>query len=96
METWETTRRRGGGWVVPLVLVLILVVLAVLLVVWFVRTQNATRPPRHRSDGGGSPREALDMRLVSGDISEEEYRRVRAALSDTPPPGNTQTPATPV
>ena len=35
---------------------------------------------------GGSARELLNRRLVSGEITEDDYRRLRAALSDTPAP----------
>ncbi len=83
----------GGGWVAPVILVLVLVVLAAVLVVWLVRNPRAHAGPSLHRDAGGSARELLDRRLVSGEISEEDYRRLRAALSDAPPPG--QSPAAP-
>jgi uncharacterized membrane protein len=75
----------GGDWVFMIAMVL-LVVLAILAVVWFLHNQG-TKGPAAPSDMTSSPRDLLDRRLVSGDITEDEYRRLRAALSDTHEPG---------
>ncbi len=75
-----------GGWIFPAVLMLLLIVLVVVAVVWFARNQTGKVAPRYPSGEGGSPREVLDRRLVSGEIGEEEYRRLRALLSDAAPP----------
>ena len=78
-----------GGWIFGSVMMVLLVALVVIAVVWLVRWSAATGAPSANSEaGGGSPRDMLDRRLASGEIDEEEYRRVRAALSDarTPTP----------
>jgi uncharacterized membrane protein len=36
--------------------------------------------------GGESAREVFDRRFASGEIDDEEYRRLRAALSNAPAP----------
>ncbi len=76
----------GGGWILPAVLMVLLIVLVVIAVVWLARNQTAKVAPRLASGEGGSARDVLDRRLVSGDLEEDEYRRLRAVLSDTPPP----------
>jgi uncharacterized membrane protein len=74
-----------GGWILPTVIMVLLAALVVVAIVWFVRNQRPGAPPR--PDGGAvSARELLDRRLVSGEIGEDEYRRLRTALSETPPP----------
>jgi uncharacterized membrane protein len=84
----------GSGWIVGVVVMLLLIVLAVVAVAWLLRNHTAGVPPRHGTVEGGSARDLLDRRLVSGEIGEDEYRRLRAALSDTPPPS--QPPDQPV
>jgi uncharacterized membrane protein len=70
------------------VAILLLVALAVATMVWLSRNQSARIPPRlDRGGEGGSARDLLDRRLVTGEISEDEYRRLRNALSETPAPG---------
>jgi uncharacterized membrane protein len=76
----------GGGWIVGVAMMSLLIVLAVIAIVWLVRNQASGAAARHAAVEGGSARDLLDRRLVSGEIDEEQYRRLRAALSDTPPP----------
>jgi uncharacterized membrane protein len=76
----------GGGWILPAALMVLLIVLVVVAVVWLARNQTAKVAPVLASGEGGSAREVLDRRLVSGEIGEDEYRRLRAVLSDAPPP----------
>jgi uncharacterized membrane protein len=76
----------GGGWVFPAIFILVLIVLAVVGIVWLARSRTANVAPGHASRSEGSARDVLDRRLVSGEIGEEEYRRLRAVLSDAPPP----------
>jgi uncharacterized membrane protein len=76
----------AGGWTVSIFVSLLLVVVVVLAIVWLVRSQNAEALTRHRRDEGGSPRERLDRRLVSGEIDEDEYQRLCKAISEAPAP----------
>ena len=69
------------------VLTVALIAFAVIAVVWLVRRSAAssTHPAtRHGDSGSGSAREVLDRRLALGEIDEDEYGRLRAALSDAP------------
>ncbi len=65
----------AGGWILSVVVTSLLIALVVAAIVWFVRNQGGGVTPRHRSDEGGSARELLDRRLVSGEIGEDEYQR---------------------
>lgn len=76
----------AGGWTLSIFVSLLLVVLVVLAIVWLVHTQNAGASTRQRLDEGGSPRELLDRRLVSGEIGENEYQRLGKAISEAPTP----------
>lgn len=77
----------AGGWVFMVVAILLLVALAIATVVWLSRSQGSVVPPRiDRGGEGGSARDLLDRRLVTGEIGEDEYRRLRNALSDAPAP----------
>ncbi len=74
----------AGGWTLSVAVTLLLIALVVAAIVWLIRNQGAGVTPRHRSDEGGSARELLDRRLVAGEIREDEYQRLRTALSETP------------
>jgi uncharacterized membrane protein len=76
----------AAGWTLSIFVSLLLVVLVALAIVWLVRTQNAGASNRHRLDQGGSPRELLDRRLVSGEIAEDEYQRLCKTISEAPTP----------
>jgi len=84
----------AGGWVFPTAMMLLLFALFVVAIVWFARNQSAHVPPRPDRHGDGrTARDLLDRRLVSGEISEDEYRRLRATLSETPASGQPVEPA---
>jgi hypothetical protein len=74
----------GGGWIFGAAVMVLLIVLAVIAVVWLLRNQASGAGSGRSTVEGGSASDLLDRRLVSGEINEDEYRRLRAALSDTP------------
>jgi uncharacterized membrane protein len=74
-----------GGWIFMALGMLVLIVLAVVLVMWRVSQQR--KPDRGALPHAMSAREALDHRLVSGDITGEQYDQLRAKLDPSPPPG---------
>ena len=67
-----------GGWIFMVLGMMVLVVLAVVLVMWIVSQQR--RPDRGPVAPGMSAREALDHRLVSGEITTDQYDQLRAKL----------------
>jgi uncharacterized membrane protein len=73
----------AGGWVLSVFVTLLVVALIIVAITWLVRTQSGGTPQigdeRHES-----AREVLDRRLASGEIGEDEYRHLRAALRDEP------------
>ena len=71
-----------GGWIFSILATLIFVALIVALIVWLVS-------PNSRSDhspdvSAESPREILDRRLASGEITTEQYEQLRDALDHAP------------
>jgi uncharacterized membrane protein len=76
-----------GGWIFMALGMLVLIALVVVLVMWMVShqrpTERTTIPP------GISARDALDHRLVSGQITSDEYDALRTRL-ETPISGSTQ------
>ena len=68
----------SGGMVGFGFLVLILLVLIVLVLVWMFRpsTKHSSRTK------SGTASERLDQRLANGDISEEEYDRLKRKIND--------------
>ncbi len=81
----------AGGWIFMALGMLVLLVLIVALVMWIVSQQN--KPDRRLSPPGISAREALDHRLVSGEITPDQYDQLRNKLEPLPPPGDA--PASP-
>lgn len=73
----------AGGWVLSIFVSLLVIVLIGVAILWLVRNQTATLP-RHGDGDRGSARELLDRRLVSGEIDEGEYRRLRVTLAESP------------
>jgi uncharacterized membrane protein len=70
---------------------LFLIALLVILVMWIVSQQR--RPDGRPASSGISAREALDHRLVSGEIAPDEYDQLRDKLDEPrPPPGIRQAP----
>jgi uncharacterized membrane protein len=76
-----------GGWIFMALGMLVLIVLAVVLVMWLVSQQST--PDRVPLPHAMSAREALDHRLVSGDITTEQYDQLRAKLDPSPASGAT-------
>src|ERR1035438_9761657 len=76
-----------GGWIFMALGMLVLITLVVVLVMWMVSHQRPTEstaiPP------GVSARDALDHRLVGGEITSEEYDALRTKL-ETPMGGSRQ------
>ncbi len=74
-----------GGWVLSIFVTLGVVALAVFLVITVLNNQNGPAARSAGADSGTrreSAREVLDRRFASGEIDEEEYRRIRQTLSD--------------
>ena len=76
-----------GGWIFMALGMLVLIALVVVLVMWMVSHQRPT--DRTAIAPGMSAREALDHRLVSGQISPDEYDALRKKL-ETSGGGSTQ------
>lgn len=81
----------AGGWIFAGAMMVLLIVLVVVAILWLVRWSEASRARQDaEGHGDGAARDVLDRRLASGEIDEEEYRRVRAALTEAhaSPPAN--------
>ena len=74
----------AGGWILSVLVTLLVVALIVVGIVWLVRTVAAGTPTHIADQQNESPRELLDRRLAAGEISQEEYGSLRAALRDEP------------
>lgn len=81
-----------GGWVFMALGMLVLIVLVVVLVMWLVSQQ---RKPDQAHLTGVSAREALDHRLVSGEITPDQYDELRNRLDPVAPLGAGPTPTPP-
>jgi len=81
----------AGGWVLMALAMLVLIALVVVLVFWLVNqkrgSDGALTPP------GVSPREALDHRLVKGEITGEQYDELRARLAGSSSAGRDAPPS---
>jgi mono/diheme cytochrome c family protein/uncharacterized membrane protein len=77
-----------GGWplgvgLVWLAVVLVVVVLVVAGIAWIVRSASSSPPPSSASAAASSPaREILDHRYARGELSREDYLRMRDDLDD--------------
>jgi uncharacterized membrane protein len=71
-----------GDWIFSILGTLILIGLIVALIVWAV----SPRDDRGGSAAvtGESAREILDRRLASGELTAQDYKELREALSDAP------------
>ncbi len=74
-----------GGWIFMALGMLVLIVLVVVLVTWIVSQQR--RPNQGPLPPGMSAREALDHRLVGGEITTDQYDELRKKLDPSAPPG---------
>ncbi len=81
-----------GGWIFMALGMLFLIALLVILVTWIVSQQR--RPDGRPAPPGMSAREALDHRLVSGEIGPDQYDELRNKLDErrSPPGGDPTTP----
>lgn len=86
----------AGGWVLVALIGVVLIGLLIAFVVWLIQ-DTRRRPPDGRHSGGGSANEILDRRLATGEISIEQYGRLKAALRApaTGPPAPGEPPLTP-
>ena len=83
----------AGGWALSIFVSVLLLALVVLAIAWLIRSQSDGGSIRRRGDERGSARDLLDRRLVSGEIDEDEYQRLRKALAE--PPTSSQSPDQP-
>lgn len=81
-DTWDMHDWGGGWWVVMMLGMLLFWGLVIAGIVWFVRAGTSSRP----ADSQKGPKELLDERLATGDISVEEYERRRDVLAGKRPP----------
>jgi|GEM_PF-741900 len=81
-----------GGWIFMVFGMLFLIALLVILVTWIVSQQH--RPDGRATLPGTSAREALEHRLVSGEITLDQYDQLRRKLDEPRPPlgGDPTTP----
>lgn len=70
-----------GWWVVMIVGMVLFLVLAILGIVWLFRDLARSREATAEPD----PLAILDRRLASGEVSPEEYSRIRATLRGEEP-----------
>jgi len=81
MHQWDTGAWGAFGWPWPGIVWLIAFLLfwggLLALLIWAVRLSSSSR-----RDGRESSEEVLRRRLANGDISPEEYERIRSMLRD--------------
>jgi putative membrane protein len=70
----------AGWWILMAAMMVVFWGLVILGVVWVVRSLGTGH--HHHTQTAGSAVEVLDRRLASGEISPEEYRERRDALSE--------------
>ena len=86
----------AGGWVFMAIIMVVLLGLLAAFIVWLVGDQRR-RPHREHYIAGGSAAEILDRRLATGEISVQEYERLKASLAAPPPspPSGAEPPSAP-
>jgi len=77
-----------AGWIFTALGMLVLVALLAIVVTWIAARQR--RPDGRPMPPGISAREALDHRLVSGEIAPSEYDQLRDKLDEPRPPAGTR------
>ena len=70
----------AGGWIFMALGNIVIWGLIIAFIVWIARDLR-TRPHRHHITSGASASEILDRRLASGEISPEQYQRLRTTLA---------------
>jgi len=83
----------SGGWIFMAFGMLVLLGLIVVLVMWVVSQQH--KSGTRLSPPGMSAREALDHRLVSGEITPDQYDQLRNKLEPLPPSADAPAPSPP-
>jgi uncharacterized membrane protein len=83
-----------GGWIFMALGMLVLILLAVVLVVWVMSQQH--KPDRSQIPPGMSAGEVLDHRLVSGEITADQYDQLRRKLDVKSPSSGSGPPTEPV
>jgi putative membrane protein len=81
MMYW-TGHMSTGGWILSVLWTLTIVALVVAGIVWLVSTLGSRGTAPRTS--GPSARETLDRRLASGELTIEQYEKLRAAIGDPP------------
>ena len=86
----------AGAWVFMALIAVVLLGLLAAFIVWLMQDQWR-RPHRDHYTVGGSASEILDRRLATGEISVQEYERLKASLTTPagPPPSPTERPTAP-
>jgi uncharacterized membrane protein len=69
----------AGGWIMSILWTMIIVGLLIALVVWL---SSSVGRPDSRASAEGSGREILDRRLARGELTTEEYARLRDVLAE--------------
>jgi putative membrane protein len=65
-----------GGWIFSIVGTLIIIALIAAAIVWLIGDRSRQSAP------GASAREILDRRLANGELDLEQYKQLRAELTD--------------
>lgn len=81
---WHRPMWQGDGWGWWMVITLIWIIAFLLIIAWAVRALTApgrsnTTAPRHDRDRSDAL-DILDRRYAGGEITEEEYERVRRRI----------------
>jgi len=66
-----------GGWIISILWTAIVIALVIALIVWL---SSALSRPHSNARAEGSAREILDRRLARGELTVEEYERLRDTL----------------
>jgi putative membrane protein len=83
MMWWDGNAGAGGGFMLVWLLVgLSLTALAIVAIVWLVRSTSAAGGRDVIAHGSRSPREELDGRYARGEITRDEYQRIRQDLDE--------------
>lgn len=84
-----------GGWVLMVLGMVILIAVLVALVMWIVAQQRGPAHGPGPAAAGMSAREALDHRLVRGEVTPAQYDELRGKLDGPPGAGESPRPGSP-